>query len=98
MHSLPPILSVSVSYNPKTGVSFESQLTPSSMESEEDTPLLDEDENCDEETKSTKVTQSPPQYVRTRTKHFHYSVKRCMNDSAKNRETGSMYAAGRYHA
>lgn len=58
------------------------------MESEEDTPLLDEDENCDEETKSTKVTQSPPQYVRTRTKHFHYSVKRCMDNCAKNRETG----------
>lgn len=40
---------VSVSYNANTGVSFGSQLTPSIMQSQEETPLLDEDEECGEE-------------------------------------------------
>lgn len=44
-----------MSYNPTTGVTFEGQLTPSSLQFEEDTPLLDEDEDCDEEAKPIKV-------------------------------------------
>jgi MFS family permease len=46
-----------VSYNQERGVSFENQLPSLTVKSQEETPLLEEDEECDQETTSYSKSQ-----------------------------------------
>ena len=51
------LFSVPVSYNQERGVSFENQLPSLTVKSQEETPLLEEDEECDQETTSYSKSQ-----------------------------------------